>query len=137
MTKEDWAKAEKALDNIYGHVRFIIDGYKVSVGYVRENPTTSRLAVYIDGVFKANWCFEDCEIRRRFCRKIKKQAYTNKERANFIKAVGKKNATKFEKEHSNMLYYEYYEPYFGSFRTLKSHFIKNNQSIELAEVDWL
>lgn len=130
MTKEDWAIAENKLSNIYGHVKFIIDGYNVSVGYVKETPTKYCLAVYIDGIFKAKWCFEDCEIRRRFCNRCKKTVVKKSE---FIKKFGKREYERFSKENPEYFSAEYYTPYFGSFRTLKNHFEKNNRSIELAD----
>ncbi len=134
MTKEDWTKAEKALESILGHVKFVIDGYNVSVGYVKESPTKYCLAVYIDGVFKSKWCFEDCEIRRRFCNQRKTAVIKKSE---FINKFGKREYNRVVKEKPECFFAVYYTPYFGSFRTLKSHFIKNNQSIELAEVGLL
>ncbi len=53
--------------------------------------------------------------------------------AKFEKAVGKRAAAKFEKEHKELLSCIYYEPFFGSFRTLKTQLIKNNKSIEFTE----
>lgn len=133
MTETDWKTAEGRLNNIYGHINLLIDGYKVSVGYVKKTNTQYCLAVYIDGVFEFKWLTEECDIRRRFCRQGKKRMTSRKAREDFIKAVGKKAAEKFEKENEHLLYMTYYEPYFGSFRTLKSHLIKNNTSIELAD----
>ena len=130
MTKEEWAKAEQALGSIFGHVKFVIDGYKVSVGYVKESPTKYCLAVYIDGIFKSEWCFEDCEIRRRFCNQCKTAVIKKTE---FINKFGKREYNRVVKEHPEYFFAVYYTPYFGSFRTLKSHLIKHNDSIELAE----
>lgn len=131
MTKEEWAKAENALSTIYGHVNLKIDGYNVSVGFVKETATKYFLAVYIDGTFKMKWCLEDSEIRRRFCCQHKKAMIKKSE---FIKKFGKREYNRIKKEHPECCYAIYYTPYFGSFRTLKNHLIKNNQSIELAEV---
>ena len=131
MTAEDWKDAEKMLSTILGHIKLRIDGYNVSIGYVKETPTKYCLAVYIDGVFKSEWLINDCEIRKRFCRKIKKQVLSSKEKSKLINEIGKKAFELFCKENPNKLYYTYYEPYFGSFRTLKAHLIKNNLSIEL------
>lgn len=133
MTEADWKKAEDALGNIYGHVNLLIDGYNVTVEYAKASNMKYDLVVFIDGVFKMKWCLEDCDIRRRFCRLVKKRTGTRKSREEFIKAVGKRAAAKFEKENEDLLCMKYYVPWFGSFRTLKSHLIKNNTSIELAE----
>lgn len=129
MTKEEWAKAENALSTIYGHVNLKIDGYNVSVGFVKETATKYCLAVYIDGTFKMKWCIDDCDIRRRFCCKHKKAVV---KKAEYIKAFGKRTYNRLIKENPEYFYSVYYTPYFGSFKTLKNHLIKNNQSIELA-----
>ncbi len=131
MTDEEWKIAEDELSGFYGYVRLKIDGYDVTVEKRQISEMKACLAVFIDGAFKMKWALEDCEIRRRFCRKCKKKMYTNKAKTDFIKYVGKKAAKQFEKENSHLLYSTYYEPFFGSFRTLKAHLIKNNDSIEL------
>ena len=79
-------------------------------------------------MFKGKWLLEDCEIRRRFCQKHTKS---------LLNAKGKQKLKRERKEIREQVIknttYEWYEPYFSSFRTLKSHFIKNNNSIELVE----
>lgn len=131
MTDEEWKIAEDKLSGLYGYVRLKIDGYNVTVEKRQMNEMQFCLAVFIDGTFKMKWALEDCEIRRRFCREVKKRTFTSRSKADFVKAVGKKAAKQFEKENSHLLYSTYYEPFFGSFRTLKAHLIRNNDSIEL------
>lgn len=133
MTDEEWKTAEANLSGIYGYVRLTIDGYNVTVEKRQLSETRLCLAVYIDGTFKIKWALEDCDIRRRFCHKVTKKMYTNKAKAKFEKSVGKRAAAQFEKENKDLLTYSYYEPFFASFRTLKTQLIKNNKSIEFTE----
>ncbi len=102
MTNEEWKIVEKRLSGFYGHVRLKIDGYNVSID--KSGSGSCSFAVFINGKFDPQWTMKDCDIRRRFCRKVKGGEFANE-----------------------------YEPFFGSFRTLKSQLIKNNSSIELAE----
>ena len=130
MTNEEWQKVKEKLVPPFGHVKLTVDGYRVSVGYVRTGETKYSLAVYIDGIFKGEWLSEDCEIRRRFCHCSQKQLFTGNEKKKLIGKIGKREYEKLMKRDPRM-YYTVYEPYFGSFRTLKAHLIKNNKSIEL------
>lgn len=63
MTAEDWKKVESKLSIPYSSVELKVDGYNLTVGHALEKPLKYCLVVYIDGVFKTNWLFEDCEIR--------------------------------------------------------------------------
>jgi hypothetical protein len=130
MTAEEWKNAEKALSTIFGSVKMMADGYEISVHYSYDKPGKYVLMVYVNGYVKGEWIVKDCEIRRKFysCRKKSLISKTK-----FIKECGKRAYDRCVKENPDMLYYTYYTPYFDSFRTLKSHFIKNNQSIELIE----
>lgn len=133
MTNDQWKKAEQMLIPPFGHVKLLIDGYNISVRTVRTSSTKYSYMVYVDGEFKGEWLFEDCEIRRRFCYEVKKNTLTGKAKNDFIKEFGKREYNRFIKDNHDKMYYTYYVPYFGSFRTLKSHLIKNNTSIELVE----
>lgn len=133
MTADDWKKAEIQLTPPYGFAKFVIDGYKVSVECRLVTDTKFGYAVFIDGVFKGKWLTEDCEIRRRFCYEGQRCILTGKNKADFIKNFGKRAYNRLLKESPETVKYKYYTPYFGSFRTLKAHFIKNNESITLVE----
>lgn len=128
MTAEEWEKVESALNSPFGRVKLKIDEYNIDIGIVLDKPLKYCYAVYIDGIFKGKWLSEDCEIRRRFCQRHTKS---------LLNAKGKQKLKRERKEIREQVIknttYEWYEPYFSSFRTLKSHFIKNNNSIELLE----
>lgn len=133
MTKEDWEKVEKKLSSIFGRAKLMIDGYEITICYVQETVTKYCLAVYVDGKIRGEWLLEDCDIRRKFFHESRKQLFTAKEKAKVIKEVGKRAFERYMKENPDRYYITSYEPYFGSFRTLKAHLIKNNTSIELIE----
>ena len=128
MTAEDWKKVEDILSIPYSSAELKVDGYNVTIGHALEKPLKYCLAVYIDGVFETKWLFEDCEIRRRFCNRHTKSILTAKEK----KALKRERKDFREKIIKNSTYV-WYEPYWGSFRSLKSHLIKNNISIEMVE----
>ena len=86
------------------------------------------LMVYVDGYFRGKWLTEDCDIRRRFYYCSKRSLLTAKEKKR-LQREKKAIREKIQKE----MEYMTFSPYFGSFRTLKSHLVKNNQSIELCE----
>ncbi len=137
MTNEEWKIAEKRLSGFYGHVRLKIDGYNVTVEKRRLSEMRFCLVLFIDGKFQNQWAWEDCDIRRRFCHQSRRQLLSKKEMETFKKKIGKREFCRLAKEHPEKLYHIFYEPFFGSFRTLKSQLIKNNSSIELAEDEWL
>lgn len=128
MTSDDWKKVEEKLSYPLSNVKLKIDGYNVTIGHALEKPLKYCLVVYIDYVFKVEWALNDCDIRRRFCRRRTKSLLTAKEK----KAL-KREKKAFREEIEKKMTCEWYEPYWNSFRSLKSHLIKNNQSIEIVE----
>lgn len=128
MTVEEWEKVETELSSPFGYVNLKIDGYNVTIETLPVKPLHYKLFVYVDGKFKMKWCFEDCEERRRFCFKSKKSLLTAQDK----KKLKRERKAVREEVERRMTIYTYY-PIFNSFRTLKSHLIKNNVSIELAE----
>lgn len=128
MTVEEWKKVETELSSPFGYVKLKIDGYNVTIETLLVKPLHYKLFVYIDGKFKMKWCIEDCEERRRFCFKSKKSLLTAQDN----KKLKRESKAVREEVEKRMTIYTYY-PMFNSFRTLKSHLIKNNVSIELAE----
>lgn len=128
MTVEEWKKVETELSSPFGYVKLKIDGYNVTIETLPDRPLHYVLVVYIDGEFKMKWCIEDCEERRRFCFKSKKSLLTAQNK----KKLKRECKAVREEVERRMTIYTYY-PIFNSFRTLKSHLIKNNVSIELAE----
>lgn len=84
--------------------------------------------VYVNGFIRAEWSMNDCEIRRRFYYESKKSLLKSSEKAKI-----KKMRKSVREEIMKSAQYSVFLPYWGSFSRLKSHLIKNNQSIELVE----
>lgn len=130
MTVQDWEYAEKELSGIFGRVDFIIDDYKVTVSCRLEKTRHYVLAVFIDGKFDLKWAMDDCDIRRRFCSRHTRCSLNQKQRNRL-----KRERKAFREEVRKRMTYEYFLPYWNSFRSMKSHFIKNNTSIELVKTE--
>lgn len=128
MTKEDWQCVEQKLSDPYGYIKLKIDGYEVTVNVEPEKNLKYVLAVYIGGKIKMDWLAKDCEIRLKFYQKHTKSILTAKEK----KKLNRERKAVREAVQKRMQY-DYYLPYWTSFRSMKSHFIKNNALIELAE----
>lgn len=128
MTDEQWKQVESRLSRPFDSVKMQIDGYKITVVVEPLKGMKLVLMVYVDGYFRGKWLTEDCDIRRRFYYCSKRSLLTTKEK----KRLQREKKAIREEIQKKMEYMTFF-PYFGSFRTLKSHFMKNNQSIELCE----
>lgn len=127
MTKEDWESVERKLCYPGAGVHLKVDGYAVTLR-VMTIKMKMVIAVYVDGYIKAEWIMKDCDIRRRFyqCRKHSLLTAAGKKKL----AKERKSVQKTVKEQTT--YYSF-TPHWASFRSLKCHFIKNNESIEICE----
>ena len=128
MTKEEWEQAEKSLFWSYGRVEMKIDGYDVTIVVEPLKALKNVLVVYMNGELKGKWLSEDCEERRRFFQKHTKNLLSRKEQKRLAREK------KAVRETVGKTTYEWYSPYWTSFRSLKSHLIKNNKRIELIKV---
>lgn len=133
MTAEDWRIAEEKLMPPYGRVSFEIDEYRVDVVLELKSKTTYVYVIYVNGRFKGEWLTKDCEIRRRFYCHSKKNILTPKKREELIRKFGKREYNRFVKENPELCYLDLYKPYFGTFKSLKSSFLKNNTDITLID----
>ena len=115
MTKEEWKQAEEKLNSAFGRVDLLVDGYAITIQKEPCDKMRFGLTVYVDGYVKGKWVVQDCEIRRKF--------YYCSERS--LKAVREAVLARAS--------YQVFSPVFYSFRTLKSHFLKQNTSIELCK----
>lgn len=125
MNKEEWEKVEKSLFGCFEKVVLLIDGFEVTVVVEPYTALKNVFTVYVNGSWKGKWLSEDCEERRRFYQKHTKNLLSRKDQKRLARekkairdAVGKTT-------------YDWYTPYWTSFKSMKAHFIKNNKSIEL------
>lgn len=127
MTKEDWENIERKLCYLGAGVNLKVDGYKVTLRVMREK-MKMVIAVYVDGYIKGEWLTADCDIRRRFYQRRKHSLLTAADK----KKLAKKRKSIQKAVQEQATYYSF-TPYWNSFRSLKCHFIKNNESIEICE----
>lgn len=128
MTKEEWKHVEEKLNSAFSRVDLLVDGYAITI---RKEPCDKMrlgLTVYVDGTIKGEWVVQDCEIRRKFYYCSERSLLTAKER----KKLQKERKAVREAVLARASY-QVFSPVFYSFRTLKSHFLKQNTSIELCK----
>lgn len=128
MTKEEWNELECTLTTIGCHADLEIDGYKVHLIVVPYKSLNNVIYVKVDGKSLLNYAEKDCEERRRFCQPHKRSLLKADDR----KRLSRERKAIREEIEKKATYY-YYMPFWTSFRSMKSHFIKNNKSIELVK----
>lgn len=125
MTNEQWKITEKLVSVPYGKASLKIDEYNIDIICLPAKPLKYILMVYVNGKINPEWFIDKHEMAERFYCKHKKNLLSQTDKAKL------KNKKKDIRERVLKAgTYEYYTPYFTSFRTLKSHFIKNNTFIE-------
>ena len=132
MTATDWEKVENKLSYPFGGVKLRIDGHDINIMVEKEGSKSLKyvLTVYVDGYIKGKWLTNDCEIRRKYyCKRTKSLLTKDFRKSPVFKRMKKNEQEEWIKKYT----YEYYSPYFSSFKTLKAHFTKNNDSIELVD----
>lgn len=134
MTDEQWKKVENEIKGLYFSIKLKVDGYDICLQPVRKSDLKYCIAVYVNGSIKGEWVMNDCEIRTKFYNCRTKCLFNKKGVDEILKGLRKKERERVEKECKEKYTYKYYDPYFYSFKTLKTHFIKNNTSIELISI---
>lgn len=131
MTKEQWDSVERELSSEFGRVNLKIDSYDVTLIVEPYKKLQKCIAVYVNGKIKTENIMNDCDIRRRFyCKHTKQLFKADKKKEAKMTRAERKALEELRKE----TVYEHYEPWWTSFKSMKQHFVKNNVSIELAEV---
>lgn len=132
MNRKEWQAAEEALKSLYGQVILKVDDYEVTLRLGLISTYKNGIMVYVNGKFKGQWLFEDCEERRRFLRRKERLVTTPKQRAAFNKM-----SKRMQKEYQDLFdrKYESYDFYWSSFNALRKHLIENNESIEVIKIE--
>jgi hypothetical protein len=135
ITKEQWQQVEQELAQSVCHVTFKIDDEEVSVSRRLVSESKLELYVYINGYVKGEWYSykDDAELTRPKCfkavnRKRTRSLYSPKEKAQVIKAIGKRAAAKHYPRLNDKL--EFYTPNFATAKSLVAQF-KKIPNIEL------
>lgn len=122
MTEKDWEVVRARID-VTPPAHLIIDGYDIKISLQRVKMKLYYLIIVNDTI-KEEWMDEECEIRRKFYQCHKKHLFSTAEKKKADRAL-----RKYMEENDKV--YEHFGPWWGSFSRMKSHLIKNNQSIEL------
>jgi hypothetical protein len=139
VTKEEWAEIEKKLCWTGASVSLDCDGYRLGVYRERYKKMRDCLMVYVNGKWDWNWCWKDCEERRRFCQPVKKYLWKPKERAE-MKACHRRMGKRTLQELRERLGYKpmdpdaaftLYQPIWANVSALRRHLMKNNKEIKL------
>jgi hypothetical protein len=136
LTTEQWKRVETALYPPSARVDLEIDGYQVSLRIRSAGGLKFQIVPLVNGEFKVEWLFKDCEERRRFARPTTRPLYSPARIAQITKSMGKRRGKQFADEllSGTITHYWYGWPSFGA---LKRHLIKHNTSIRLLAIDGL
>lgn len=131
-TKEQWENIEQKLNGYFASVELMIDGYKITLRLGRLKSMRLAIVIYTNGTIDCSARItEETEIHRRFWHPRKKYIHSAKYRKWFNR-LGKRRREALCYDDANKTF-TYYWPWWTSFKSMKAHFIKNNQSIELVE----
>lgn len=131
MQQEDWEALQAQMSSPYGCMELQCDQYRLALQQAVSSKSKSwSTAVYVNGEFKGLWMsMENGEPKhdegRRFMRKVTRSMHSRKTIEEVRKALGKREAAKWEAEK-----YVHLNPCWTSFNSLKKHLLANNTSIE-------
>lgn len=126
MTNDEWQQIEKHLCWVGSKADLQIDGYNITLIIEPEKSLKNVIVVYVNGKLDIAAAASDTDIRRRFYQRHKGSLLTASGRKNL-----KKESKAVQRQVAEAATYYYYYPFWSSFRSLKSHFVKSNTSIEL------
>lgn len=133
ITKEQWEEVENELSRPWGTVEMLIDGFKVSLRVERVKSLKYTIMTYVNGQFCGKWMNDDSDEGKRFFYPKSTFAYDTKHREELIKLYGGKRCPKAKIEEFNKKFI-IKMPNWGNVKTMRRHFEKNNQSLELVKV---
>jgi hypothetical protein len=129
LTKAEWEQVEELLKGFYSPVGLMCDGFHVTLKLERMDAFKNNICVYVNGQMRFEHKPNTEETRRfsfpstRFVHSTKERQQLKKESKRLLKRLGdfwQPDAT-----------YTTYLPFWGSFKSLKAHLVKHNESIEL------
>lgn len=134
MTKEEWARVEKALSGTYGMARVKADEFVVT--FHRQLVSKNRLAIvtYVDGYMKGEWInAEDPHPEQRCLRPASRFMCGPKERA-ALKKIPKRTREKWGPAFDPDRKWHYFDRCWPSVTAIRRHYQKTFTLIELKEV---
>lgn len=133
MTKEDWAKVEKALSGLYGIAKLKVDGREVTLARELVGKNQLGIVVYVDGHWKGEWIGtkKDCPEQLYLCGRDR-FAYTAKYRREVAK-LSKRRRKEWGLDDADKKI-RIYLPFWPNATAIRRHYQKTFESIELIEV---
>lgn len=131
MQQSDWDDLREQMDEPYGRMTLMCDGFRVELMQCTDVKARSwRTDVYVNGVIEGRWLSVDehqpvYEEARRFFRRSQKKLYSAAEIALHRKAFGKKRADELAAKVTTSLSWDW-----SNFNSLKKHLQANNTKIE-------
>lgn len=128
LTKEQKAFIFKQLNSLFKTVYLMCDGYEITLKIERYKMKLV-IGIYVNGSIKGDWFIDSKNHpESKFLAIRHKSHYSAKNKAEIIKAFGKREANKrFDLDKK----YEYRLPYFNTAQVALNHLIKVSESIEL------
>jgi len=126
MTPEDWKYVENELIPPWGRIVLICDGYKVSLCVQRTSKMKYTIVVYVNGEIDFSWMRKDCDERNRFMRPVTRPLLTKAQQK-----AEKRLAKLCKRPSRHDVKYTYWVPDWTSVKSLRRHFCKHNQDIQL------
>ena len=134
MTREEWAKVEKALSGTYGRAKLKVDGHEIT--FQRQLVDKNKLGVvtFVDGHFRGEWISADKPCpEQKFLRPGSRFTHKPKARA-ALKKIRKKTREEWGDFYNPDSKWHYFSPSWPSVTAIRRHYQKSFQSIELVEV---
>ncbi|MDO8180177.1 MAG: hypothetical protein Q7T62_18165 [Undibacterium sp.] len=135
ITKEQWTQVETELSGSWGHVEMLIDGFKVTLQIERIKSLKYTIVTYVNGQWCGKWTREDSDEGKRFFCPKASFLLTAKCRADLIKIWGGKRCPKAKLDELNKKYTTRL-PHWNNVKSMRRHFEKNNQSLELVSIGY-
>ena len=132
MTKENWAKVEKALSGLVGEVVLLADGRKVTFQRGPGGKNRLIIATYIDGAFRGEWCNPKKETpETRYMRPVAKFVWAAESRRR-MKKMSKRKLKQLGYDPDEKIHY--FHPLWPNATAIRRHYQKTFSSIELVSV---
>jgi hypothetical protein len=126
MTPEDWKYIERRLNAPCNFVKLSCDGYDVTLMVLPVKDLRNGIFVWVNGIRRGKWLFEECEESRRFLRRVEKPYYKPEEQK-----LEKRLAKILKRPSNHDKKFVYWRDYWTNVTALRRHFTRNNQDIQL------
>jgi hypothetical protein len=134
MTREEWAKVEKALSGIYGQAKLKVEDCEIT--FQRQLVDKNKLGImtFVDGHFLGVWFSAEKPCpEQKFLRPCSRFTHKPKTRAE-LKKLPKKTREAWGDFYDPDRKWNGFSPFWPNVTAIRRHYQKSFQSIELIEV---